>query len=129
MTRAVTANHGYIDTGSGGGDPHQVIKPESVDPQTINEIFAAMIGRDGSNRSATTEQREAADPGLLLGQAADAYTHAIVAGAQTLIGPDAMTAIDTAAEHTVPGITTAAAWDTLRGHLAVLAAGGSDPLA
>ena len=105
-----------------------MITPEAVDPQTINEIFAAMIGRDGSNRSATTELREAAEPALLLGQAADAYTHAIVAGAETLIGPTRLAAIDTAAEHAVPGISTAAAWETLRGHLAVLAADGRDPV-
>ena len=128
MTRAVTANHGYLDTGGGGGDPHTVIKPESVTPQTVNEIFAEMIGRDGSNRSATTEQREAAEPALLLGQAADAYTHAVVTGAETLIGPAELARIAADAEQAVPGITTAPAWETLRGHLAVLAADGRDPI-
>jgi hypothetical protein len=128
MTRAVTANHGYLDTGGGGGDPHQVITPESVTPQTINEIFAEMIGRDGSNRSATTEQREAAEPARRLGQAADAYQHCIVAGAETLIGPAELARITAGAEQDAPGITTAPAWETLRGHLAVLAADGHDPI-
>ena len=87
-----------------------------------------MIGRDGSNRSATTEHREAAEPARLLGQAADAYTHAVVAGAETLIGPAELARIDAGAEQAVPGVTTAPAWETLRGHLAVLAADGRDPI-
>lgn len=131
MTRAVTANHAWIDTGSGSadGDPHQVIKPESVTPPTISELFAQMIGRDGANRSVTTENRETLDPVRRLGPAADAYAHSVVAGAETLIGPAEVERISQTAEATVPGITTAPAWETLRGHLIVLAADGQDPIA
>lgn len=131
MTRAVTANHAWIDTGSGsaGGDPHQVIKPESVTPPTISELFAQMIGRDGGNRSVTTDTREAQDPVRRLGPAADAYAHGIVAGAENLIGSEEVEKITQAAEKAVPGVTAAPAWETLRGHLIVLAAGGQDPVA
>jgi DNA primase catalytic core len=131
MTRAVTANHAWIDTGSGsaGGDPHQVVKPESVSPPTISELFAAMIGRDGANRSATTETREITDPHRRLGHANDAYAHAVVAGAEHLLPPGEMEGITAAAENAVPGVTTAPAWDTLRGHLALLVATGQDPIA
>jgi len=129
LTRGVDANTAWMLM-EGVGDDHEVIKPEAIRPATVIEAFTAVITTDGSDRSATTEIREAADPILQLGRpgsAADAYAHAIVAGAETLVGPQEIARITAAAELAVPGITSAAAWDTLRGHLIVLAAGGSDP--
>jgi len=129
LTRGVDANTAWMLM-EGVGDDHEVIKPEAIRPATVIEAFTAVITTDGSDRSATTEIREAADPILQLGRpgaAADAYAHAIVAGAEALVGPQEIERITAAAELAVPGITSAAAWDTLRGHLIVLAAGGSDP--
>ncbi len=129
LTRGTDANTAWMLMG-GVGDDHEVIKSEAIRPATVIEAFTAVITTDGSDRSATTEIREAADPALQLGRpgaAADAYAHAIVAGAETLVGSEQIDRITAAAELAVPGVTSAAAWDTLRGHLIVLAAGGSDP--
>ena len=130
MTRGTDANTGWMLM-AGVGDDHEVIKPESIRPTTVIEAFTKVIITDGSARSATTEIREATDPTLQLGRpgaAADAYAHAIIAGAETLLGSDEIAKITAAAEAAVPGVTTAPAWDTLRGHLIVLAAAGSDPV-
>ena len=131
MTRGTDANTAWMLM-AGIGDDHEVIKPEAIRPATVIEAFTAVITTDGSARSATTEIREAADPALRMGRpgaAADAYAHAIVAGAETLLGSAEIDRITAAAELAVSGVTTAAAWDTLRGHLIVLAAAGSDPVA
>ena len=128
VSRAVTENHAYLQVG-GGTDPHQVIKPEAVQPETLAEQFTAILSRDGSATSATTEIRDAADPHLQLGHASDAYADAIVAGAESLLGEQRLQQITDEAERAVPGVTSAPAWSTLLGHLAVLAVSGRDPVA
>ena len=127
MTRGRQGNDFYLQIG-GQGDTHDITKPEAVSPATMVEIVEKIITTDGSARSATTEIREAHDPALLLGDAGNAYVHTIVVAAETLIGPERLAQIVAAAEQAVPGITHAPAWDTLRGHLVVLAASGKDPI-
>jgi len=129
MTRGTDANTGWMLM-DGVGDDHEVIKPQAIRPATVIEAFTTVITTDGSDRSATTEIREAADPKLQLGRpgaAAYAYAHAIIAGAEALVGSEQIARITAAAELAVPRVTSAPAWDTLRGHLIVLAADGSDP--
>ncbi|MGI8415078.1 MAG: MobF family relaxase, partial [Nakamurella sp.] len=128
LTRATGDNHGYLVVG-GVGDPHDVITPEAISPETSAELFAAIIGRDGSDRSALTEMRESADPANRLGPACDAYTHAIITGLETLLGAERVAQITADAEQALPGITSAPAWETLRGHLVALAGQGGDPIA
>ena len=114
----------------GAGDTHEVTTPDAVSPQTVVEMFAAVLGRDGSDRSATTTLREAADPAFGLGapgNAANAYAHAIVTGCVDLVGEQQLARLTEIAEVIVPGVTTAPAWETLRGHLAGIAAAGGDP--
>ncbi|HEY5150771.1 MAG TPA: toprim domain-containing protein, partial [Mycobacterium sp.] len=72
---------------------------------------------------------DARDPGLRVGHAAAAYVHALIVGAMTLLGKDRVQEITTGAEQAVPGVTTAPAWETLLGHLAVLALDAHDPIA
>jgi DNA primase catalytic core len=127
LSRAVTANHLYISSG-GGINPDQVITPDAVHTPTAAEVFALILGRDGSDRSATTEIRDAADPAKILGHAAPAYREAIVAAGEAILGPDRVAAITDGAEAAVPGVTTAPAWDTLRGHLITIALAGDDPI-
>ena len=115
----------------GAGDPHEVTTPDALSPQTVVEMFAAVLGRDGSDRSATTTLREAADPVFGLGapgNAANAYAHAVVTGCIDLAGEQQMRRLTEMAEVIVPGVTTAPAWETLRGHLATIAADGGDPM-
>lgn len=128
LSRAVTENHAYLQVG-GGADPHQVVTPEAIQPQTLAEQLTQILGRDGSAKSATTENREAADPHLLLGHSSDAYADAIVAGAESLVGKERLQQITDGAEQSVPGVTSAPAWSTLLGHLAVLDVNGADPVA
>lgn len=128
LSRAVSENHAYLQVG-GGTDPHQVITPEAVQPETLAEQLSQILGRDGSAKSATTEIREALDPHLLLGHASDAYADAIVGGAESLLGPERLHQITDDAERAVPGVTSAPAWSTLLGHLAVLAVSDHDPIA
>ena len=94
-------------------------------------MFTAAVGRDGSDRSATTTQRETADPAFRLGapgNAALAYTHAVVTGSLALVGAERMQLIADTVEVLVPGVTAALAWETLKGHLATIAANGDDPV-
>jgi DNA primase catalytic core len=128
LSRAVTENHAYLMVG-GGTDPHQVVKPEAVQPETLAEQLTQILGRDGSAVSASTEIRDALDPHLLLGHASDAYADAIVAGAESLLGLQRLAQITDDAERAVPGVTSAPAWSTLLGHLALLEVNHRDPVA
>jgi len=128
LTRATDGTHSYVVLG-GEGDSHDVTTPGAIEPSTAVEMLVKIVETDGGARSVTTQQREAADPTRRLGPAADAYTHSIVVGAETVIGPQRLTQIVTDAGAALPGITDTPAWEALRGHLVVLAAGGADPIA
>jgi len=128
LTRATDGTHSYVVLG-GEGDSHDVTTPGAIEPSTAVEMLVKIVETDGGARSVTTEAREAADPTRRLGQAADAYTHSIVVGAETVIGPQRLAQIVTDAVAALPGITDTPAWEALRGHLVVLAAGGADPIA
>ncbi|MGO4617207.1 hypothetical protein AB4305_22465 [Nocardia sp. 2YAB30] len=52
--------------------------------------------------------------------------HAVGAAAESLLGPEEMTRIDTAAEQLHPELTDEPARQTLRHHLAVIAITGTD---
>jgi len=123
-----TISYGVIP---GTGDSHEVTTPAAVNPETVIEMFTAAVGRDGSDRSATTTLRETADPAFRLGapgNAALAYTHAVVTGSLALVGAERMQLIADTVEVLVPGVTAAPAWETLKGHLATIAANGDDPV-
>ena len=127
LTRAADGTRSYVVLG-GEGNSHDVTTPGAIEPPTAVEVLRKIVETDGGARSVTTEQREAADPTRRLGQAADAYTHSIVVGAETVIGPARLTQLVADAEQALPGITGTPAWEALRGHLVVLAAGGADPI-
>ena len=128
MTRGRHSNDFFLQIG-GQGDLHDVIKPEAISPATMVETVEQIILTDGSARSATTEIREAHDPRLQLGHAGNAYSHAIITAAETFLGPQRIAQLTADAQQAVPGVTAAPAWDTLRGHLVILAATGADPVA
>ena len=129
LTRATdrTVSYGIIP---GTGDTHEVTTPTAVNPETLVEMFTAVIGRDGSDRSATTTQSgKRPTPAFRLGapgNAALAYTHAIVKGSIDLVGEERMKLIAETVEVLVPGVTSAPAWETLRGHLATIEASGGN---
>ena len=68
LTRGRTANHLYLQV-VGDGDPHTVIRPETVTPRTPAELLEQILGRDETLTSATTVLRELSDPAVRLHQA------------------------------------------------------------
>ena len=59
LTRGRTANHLYLSV-VGDGDPHNVIRPDTVHPRTATELLEQILARDAAARSATTLYRDAA---------------------------------------------------------------------
>jgi DNA primase catalytic core len=128
MTRGRTGNDVYLVT-AGDGDPHSVIKPETVRPPTATDILTGILGRDDRQRSASTLAREQACPTTLLRDAVARYYDSLGAIAETVVGAHTMKGVDTAAEELHPGLTASLAYPTLRAHLAILGADGKDPVA
>jgi hypothetical protein len=127
LTRGRIANHVYLQVVR-DGNPHSLIRPETVHPLTATEVLEQILARDGTARSASTLQRDQHDPAARLGDAAPQYVDALYLAAEDLAGPQLVAALEVAAEQIVPGLTGEPAWPTLRTHLLLLAAHGSDPI-
>ncbi|MGF6884946.1 conjugative relaxase-like TrwC/TraI family protein [Nocardia sp. GAS34] len=127
-TRGKHANCWYVATTQDGTEL-SLLTDIAAAPPTAVDILIEILGRDGSQKSATTRQRDAFNPHTRLGPLTDAYTHALGTAAEHTAGPETMAAIDTGAETLHPGLTGAKAWPTLRKHLALLAIDGRDPVA
>ncbi|GAA2469045.1 MobF family relaxase [Terrabacter carboxydivorans] len=128
LTRGRIANHVYVQV-VGDGDPHTAIHPDTLTPPSATDILEAILARDHSHVSATTQLRDAADPTRLLGQATARYTDALHVAAEDHLGPDTARRLERDAEQAVPGLAEAPAWPTLRAHLILLAAHDRDPTA
>jgi DNA primase catalytic core len=128
LTRGAAANHAYLQV-VGDGDPHNLLYPNVLHPDTPTDLLEQILARDGANRSVTTQQRQAADPALRLGPATSRYLDALYTAAADHAGPGQVAALDAHAEQVVPGVTDAAAWPTLRAHLLLLHASGQDAVA
>jgi hypothetical protein len=61
LTRGRTANHLYLQV-VGDGDPHTIIRPETLGPRTATEILQQILARDDTPASATTLLRVLSDP-------------------------------------------------------------------
>jgi AAA domain/DNA primase catalytic core, N-terminal domain/Toprim-like len=127
MTRGRTANHVYLVT-AGDGDPHNIIRPETLFPPTATDILAGVLRRDEAQQSATSATRALRDPAALARDAAVRYHDALGFAAEQLLGADRLTALDSTAETVLPGLTGAPAYPTLRAHLALLSVDGTDPV-
>ena len=128
LTRGRTANHLYLQV-VGDGDPHTVIRPETVTPRTPTELLEQILARDDAPTSATTQLRQLSDPAVRLHQAVQRYTDGLHAAAEQLVGPRIVDALDRRADQIVPGVTDEPAWPTLRTDLIALAAEtGEHPL-
>ncbi|MGW0252406.1 MobF family relaxase [Nocardia goodfellowii] len=128
MTRGVHANHAYVPTALDGGEGVIYTEP-AVFPRTAVEVVLRVLGRDGRQRSAHTEHRDALDPVLRIGRALDIYLDTLGLTAETALGSAALARIDQAAEAIFSGLTDCPAYPVLRGHLATLALLGHDPVA
>ncbi len=128
VTRGRSANHIYVSV-VGDGDPHTLIRPDTILPSTATELLEQILARDGSPRSASTLLREQQDPAVRLGESVARYLDALHMAAENLIGSSAVQAVETSANRLLPGLSDEPAWPTLRGHLLLLAAAGADPVA
>nr|WP_181715739.1 MobF family relaxase [Cryobacterium sp.]QJS06116.1 relaxase TrwC [Cryobacterium sp.] len=127
LTRGRLNNHMYLATAS-DGDLHTAMTERGMLPPTAVDDFRAILRRDGAQVSAHSTLTAADDPHTHLAPAANAYDYSVATACEVLAGPTVMASIDTAAENAITGLTDDAAWPVLRGHLAILAAGGTDPV-
>ena len=127
LTRGRHANHLYLQV-VGDGDPHSLIRPDTISPRTPTETLQQILARDEAPVSASTLLRELNDPAARLFQAVQRYTDGLHVAAEQLLGPQTVAELDQADQY-IPGLTTEPAWPTLRAHLLALAAEtGKHPL-
>ena len=128
LTRGRAGNHLYLQV-VGDGDPHTVIRPDTVAPRTPTEILQQILARDDTPASATTLLRELSDPAARLYEAVRRYTDGVHVAAEHLLGPQIVQMLDTRADQVVLHLTNEPSWPTLRAHLLGLAAEtGEHPL-
>jgi hypothetical protein len=110
------------------GDPHSLIRPDTISPQTPTETLQQILARDEAPVSASTLLRQFNNPAARLYQAVQRYTDGLHVAAEQLVGPQTVAELDQADQY-IPGLTTEPAWPTLRTHLLALAAEtGKHPL-
>src|SRR5829696_8411231 len=127
LTRGRHANHLYLQV-VGDGDPHSIIRADTISPRTPTETLQQILARDEAPVSANTVLRELNDPAARLFQAVQRYTDSLHVAAEQLLGPQTAAELDQADQY-LPGLTTEPAWPTLRVHLLALAAEtGKHPL-
>ena len=128
LTRGRAANHLYLQV-VGDGDPHTLIRPDTISPHTPTETLQQILGRDDTPTSATTLLRELTDPAARLFEAVQRYTDGLHVAAEQLVGPQTVQTLDGQADQVVPELTSEPSWPTLRAHLLALAAEtGEHPL-
>jgi AAA domain len=127
LTRGRHANHLYLQV-VGDGDPHTVIRPDTISPRTPTETLQQILAGDQAPVSATTLLRELNNPAARLLQAVQRYTDGLHAASEQLLGPQTVAELDQADQY-IPRLTDEPAWPTLRAHLLSLAAEtGEHPL-
>jgi hypothetical protein len=128
LTRGRAANHLYLQV-VGDGDPHRIIRPETVAPRTPTETLQQILARDDSPTSATTLLRDLSDPAARLFDAVQRYTDGLQVAAEQLVGSQLVQMLNSQADKVVPELTSEPSWPTLRAHLLALAAEtGEHPL-
>jgi hypothetical protein len=119
LSRGRHANHLYLQM-VGDGDPHSLIRPDTISPCTPTEILQQIVARDEAPVSASTKLRELNDPAARLFQAVQRYTDSLHVAAEQLVGPQPVAELEQVDQY-VPGLTAEPAWPTLRAHLLALA--------
>jgi hypothetical protein len=120
LSRGRHANHLYLQV-VGDGDPHTLIRPDTISPHTPTETLQQILARDEAPVSTSSLLRELNDPAARLFQAVQCYTDGLHVAAEQLLGPETVAQLDEA-DHYIPGLTTEPGWPTLRAHLLALAA-------
>jgi conjugative relaxase-like TrwC/TraI family protein len=128
LTRGRHANHLYLQV-VGDGDPHTVIRPDTISPRTPTETLQQVLVHDEAPVSASTLLRELNNPAARLFHAVQRYTDGLRVAAEQLAGPQTVQMLDSRADQVVPHLTNEPSWPTLRAHLLTLAAEtGEHPL-
>jgi hypothetical protein len=120
LTRGRHANHLYLQV-VGDGDPHSLIRPDTISPRTPTETLQQILGCDEAPVSASTVLRELNDPAARLLQAVQRYTDGLHGAAEQLVGLQTVAELDRV-DQFIPGLTDEPAWPTLRAHLLAMAA-------
>ncbi len=128
LTRGREGNHLYLVTAM-DGDEHSVITPAATHPLTAINVLEQILARDEAEPSATTTARRLGDPATNLTAAAARYHDSLHTGAVHTLDPGWSDRLDTALEDISPRVTHSPAYPTLRGHLALIAVDGYDPVA
>ena len=115
LSRGRHANHLYLRV-VGDGDPHTVIRSDTISPRTPTETLQQILGCDEAPVSANTLLRELNNPAARLFQAVQRYTDGLHVAAEQLLGPQTVAELDQADPY-LPGLTTEPAWPTLWAHL------------
>jgi conjugative relaxase-like TrwC/TraI family protein len=127
LTRGRAANHLYMQL-VGDGDPHTLIRPDTLSPRTPSETLHQILARDEASVSASTLLRQLNNPAARLFQAVQRYADGLHVAVEQLLGPQPVAELDQVDQY-LPGLTTEPAWPTLRTHLLALAAEtGKHPL-
>jgi hypothetical protein len=113
LTRGRAANHLYLRVVD-DGDPHTVIRPETVAPRTPTEILQQILTCDDRPTSATTLLGELSDAAARLCDAVRRYTDSLHVAAEQLLGPQIVEMLDSRADEVVPDLTNQPSWLTLR---------------
>ena len=64
----VSGNHIYLQL-VGDGDPHTLIRPDTIPPSTATALLEHILARDDTPQSASTLVREQQDPVVRFGVA------------------------------------------------------------
>ncbi len=127
LTRGREANHAYVVV-VGDGDPHSVIRPDTINPPSPTDVLERILARDESPISASTTLREAGNAAVLLGHATARYSDAVSYAARHVAGQEGLRKLDELAEQALPRVTAATSWPVLRAQLLTVAADGTDPI-
>jgi hypothetical protein len=125
LTRGRAANHLYLVV-VGDGDPHTLIRPDTVAPRTPTEALQRILARDEAPISASTLLCELSEPAGRLFQAVQRYTDELHVAVEQLVGSQIVQMLDGRADQIVRGLTSEPSWPTLRAHLLALAAETSE---
>jgi hypothetical protein len=71
-TRGRLSNHIYLQL-VGDGDPHTLIRPDTIRPSIAAERLEQILARDDAPRSANTLLRDQQDPVVRLGETVERY--------------------------------------------------------
>ena len=82
LTRGRHANHLYLQV-VGDGDPHSLIRPDTISPRTPTETLQQILARDEAPVSASSMLGELNDPAARLFQAVQRYTDGLHVASRT----------------------------------------------